>query len=119
MARAKRVALPTTIANEIASLKQRVSWLEAALKPKPARTNPRVNKALADVERKWAEIQARSKAMLEFHEKEREKRLRENPNALRILVEQERKENEFLKSKGLTPSPSFIPKSLRRKAKSL
>ena len=70
----------------------------------------------ADFQRRSAEIDARSKVMREYYDSERKQRLRDNPDALRIALEQERKENEFLKSKGLKPNPSMIPPELRGKA---
>lgn len=117
MARARRSAVPSSFKNDIAALKRRVSWLEAALKPKPKRGKAPVDKVWAHFERRKAEMNARSKALEEYRDREHEKRLRENPMALRIAIESERRENEFMRSKGLSPSPSHIPKSLRRKAK--
>ena len=113
MAAQTKLKVPRTILNDIAALKQRVSWLEAALKPKPSK--PPVDRLWANFERGMAESKARSDAMSEYYKKQREDRWRENPSSLRNANEIERSENEFLKSKGLKPNPSWIPKELRKR----
>ena len=54
--------------------------------------------------------------MSEYYAREREERYRTDPKTLEIALELERKENEFLKSKGIKPGPSIIPKSLHPKS---
>ena len=104
-----------SIERQIKSLQMRVAHLERPLITE--RQRQKNQKFWADFEKRSAEIEARSKVMREYHDAEREQRLVENPNALRIAIEQERKENAFLKSKGLKPNPSKIPPTLRRTAK--
>jgi len=104
-----------SIERQIKSLQIRVARLERPLTTK--RQRQKNEKFWADFKRRSAEIDARSKVMREYYDGEREQRLRENPDALRIAIDQERKENAFLKSKGLKPNPSRIPAALRRKAK--
>ena len=77
------------------------------------------DKLWADFKRESADEQARSEAMREFWEKEREERYRQNPSQLKNAMAQEEKVNAYLKSRGLKPYPSIIPKNLRRKAKRL
>jgi hypothetical protein len=117
MANRRAPAVPKRINDDIAALKRRVSWLEAALKPK--RSKPRGEVKNAQHKRDIAEMEARNKAMREYYEREREQRYRDNPNALRIALDLETRENEYLRGKGIKPGPSHIPASLRRKARSL
>ena len=113
MAAPKKATDLTAISRELASLKQRVKWLEAALKPK--RGKPAVDRSSAGSRRETAEREARHKALSEYYAKCREDRLRRNPWMLKSELESEREANEFLKSRGFKPNPSRIPKSLRRK----
>ena len=55
--------------------------------------------------------------MREYHEQERVARYRENPNLVKIARELERKENEFLRSRGLQPKPSDIPKEFQKRVR--
>ena len=105
----------STVERQIKDLQARVARLERPVRSKRQRLAS--EKLWADYKRRSAEIDARSKAMREYYDKEREQRLRDNPNALRIAVELENKRNAFLESKGLKPDASMIPPALRRKAK--
>ena len=103
-------------ARELVALKQRVKWLEAALKPR--RGKPAVDRPAAGSRREAVESDARNKALSEYYAKCREDHLRNNPRMLKSELESEREVNDFLKSRGFKPNPSRIPKSLRRKARS-
>jgi hypothetical protein len=117
MAASKKATNPTAMSRELASLKQRVKWLEAALKPR--RGKPTVDRSAAASRRETAEREARRKALSDYYAKCHEDRLRRNPWMLKSELESERETNEFLKSRGFKPNPSTIPKSLRRKARNL
>ena len=107
----------STVERQIRDLQTRVARLERPVRSKQQRRAD--EKFWADYQRRSAEIDARNKVMREYYAAEREQRLRDNPDALRIAVDLERKEHEFLESKGLKPNASQIPPTLRRKAKSL
>ncbi len=115
MAKAKSVAIPVTIRRQLASLNHRVSWLEAALKPKKKKAP--ADRVWAGIERRWAQQKTHDDAMREYHQQERIARYRADPNLVKIARELERKENEFLRSKGLTPKPSTIPKEFQRRVR--
>lgn len=115
MAAPKKANNPTGIRRELVSLKQRVSWLEAALKPN--RRKPPVDRSAAGSRHEAAEREARHKALSDFYAKRHEDRLRENPWMLKSELESERETNEFLKSHGFKPNPSSIPKALRTKGR--
>jgi hypothetical protein len=115
MAKTKRAAVPDSVRRQLASLKHRVSWLEAALKPK--KEKPPVDRVSANYLRKSAEQEARDDAMREYREQEKLARYREDPYLLEITRERERKENAFLRARGLKPNPSYIPKELRRRVR--
>src|SRR6188508_1074254 len=114
---AKSSARQSKVERQIKRLQMRVTVLERAFKAKPRRRAN--NQVWEDYERRSAEIDARSNAMREYYDKERQQRLRDDPIALRIAIEQEHKQNAFLESKGMEPNASMIPQALRRKAKSL
>ncbi len=107
----------STVEQQIRDLQKRVARLERPVRSEKQRRAD--EQFWADYQRRSAEIDARSKVMREYYAAEREQRLRDNPNALRIAVDLERKENAFLESKGLKPNASQIPPALRRKAKGL
>lgn len=115
MALTKKATSPTAVSRELASLKQRVKWLEAALKRR--RAKPAVDRAAAGSKRETAEREARHKALSEYYAKCHEDRLRRNPWMLESELKSERETNEFLKSRGFKPNPSSIPKALRRRAR--
>jgi len=106
----------STIELRIKSLQMRLARLERPVRTK--RQQRASEKLWADYQRRSAESDKRSKAMREYWDKEREERLRENPNALRLAVEGDRRINDFLKSKGLKPDVNTVPPVLRRRAKS-
>lgn len=115
MAKAKSVAIPVSIRRQLASLNHRVSWLEAALRPKADK--PPIDFERADRDRKWAEQKAHDDAMREYHEQERIERYRKDPELVKIAFEIERNENAFLRSRGLQPKPSDIPMEFQRRTK--
>jgi hypothetical protein len=115
MAARKGSTVPANIRLDLASLKRRVSWLEAALKLKPGK--PAIDRAAAGSKRESAEREARHKALAEYHRKSHEKNLRDSPFLLNLERECEDEENAFLKSRGFKPNPSRIPTSLRKKAR--
>ena len=115
MAKAKSAAIPESVRRQLASLTHRVSWLEAALKPKK-RTVP-IDRVRAGRDREDAERKTRNDALTEYYEQERIEQFRENPSLFKIARELDRKKNAFLRSKGLKPLPSSIPQALRRKAR--
>jgi hypothetical protein len=117
MTEPKKAISPTAISRELTTLKQRVKWLEAALKPK--RDKPAVDRSAAGSRRETAEREARHKALSEYYAKCHEDILRRNPWMLKSEFQSERETNEFLKSRGFKPNPSTIPKSLRGKARNL
>ena len=107
----------STIERWIKDLQNRVAHLERPVRTK--RQQRADQKFWADYERRSAEADKRSKAMRDYWNKEREERLRANPNQLRIAIEGDRSINEFLKSKGLEQDVNTVPPALRRKAKRL
>jgi hypothetical protein len=112
MAKTKSAAIPESVRRQLASLTHRVSWLEAALKPKKQKAP--VDRFWAGFERRNAERKTRDDAMREYRENEKLQRYREKPHLLTAMRELERKENAFMRSKGLKPNPSYIPKELRK-----
>lgn len=115
MAKVKSAAVPESVRRQLASLTNRVSWLEAALKPKKSK-GP-VDRVWANYLRRSAEEKPRDDAMREYREQERVARYRENPNILKNGIAEERKENAFLRSKGLKPKPTYYPKALLKKVR--
>jgi hypothetical protein len=104
------------IKNELTALKQRVTWLEQALRPKKARAAARQGNV--DLSRQIAEQQARSKAINEFFDQKARQRYREFPHMLEDRRKFDREINEFLEARGLAPIKSDIPKGLGRVKKS-
>jgi len=113
MAKAKRAAIPESVRRQLASLTHRVSWLEAALRPKKRKTP--IDRARAGIDRESAERKTRSDALREFYEQRKIARYREDPNQVKIVLELEQQENAFLRARGLKPNPSDIPKEFRRR----
>jgi hypothetical protein len=93
---------------QLRALKNRVTWLERALKPvkKP------ISADLAHA-RDQAEEKARDEAMREFHQWEQIELYKRHPEWVEIAENRERKMNEFLRSRGLQPEPSSIPTEAR------
>jgi hypothetical protein len=117
MAKAKSAGIPESVRRQLASLTNRVSWLEAALKPDADKTP--VDRERAGLARQRAEQQAHREAMQEYREQERLERYRRDPELVKVAIELRRKENAFLRSKGLKPTPSDIPEEFRRSARDL
>lgn len=115
MAKAKRAAIPESVRRQLASLTHRVSWLEAALRPKKRKTP--IDRARAGTDRELAERKTRNDALREFYDQRRIARYREDPSQVKIVLELEQQENAFLRARGLKPNPSEIPKELRKSAK--
>ncbi len=64
-----------------------------------------------------AEQDARHAALKDYNQRRRVESLRRSPWLLEIEQRLEDERNEFLKSRGLPPDPTDIPKELRRKAR--
>lgn len=88
----------------------RVSFLERALKP------AKKTKGVEELARRRdsAEQDAVHSALKEYYEQERIKRYLENPWLLEVEFESEQKEADFLRSRGLQPRPSRIPKEFQK-----
>lgn len=114
MAKAKRAAIPESVRRQLASLTHRVSWLEAALRPKKRKTP--IDRARAGTDRELAERKTRNDALREFYDQRRIARYRDDPNQLKIVLELEQQENAFLRARGLKPNPSDIPRELRKRS---
>lgn len=106
-----------SVRRELAALKQRVSWLEAALKP--GRGKPALDRKAAGAKRNNAEAEARRKALDEYYARQHEDFLRTSPFGLEIQLKGETEVNDFLKSRGFRPNPSRIPESLWREVRAL
>ena len=97
---------------QIVALKQRVTWLERALRPKPAKAA--LAGQNAGLSRDLAEAEARRKAIDEFLEEKDRQWYLENPQLLKQRRKRDREINAFLRSRGLKPIPSRLPKGLGR-----
>ena len=97
-------------------LKNRVRYLEQALRN--AREKPSQLSIIAN-RRDQAERDARREALKDYYEQERTERLRRSPWMLEIDQQVEDNRNAFLRSRGLKPEPSEIPKELRQRARAL
>ena len=105
---AGRPAVPKKLLHEIRILKNRVRWLERALKPaKQQAVDAGVD---LDRSRQRAEDDARHKAKMEYYRKRSIEHYRRNPNFLRLELESEQRLNDFLKARGFEPEQSRIPK---------
>ena|SRR5690349_5284970 len=113
---AKRVTSAEPIRRQILQLRNRVSFLERALRN--ARREPSQLSAIAK-RRDDAEIDATNKALNEYHERRRIEQYRESSWLLAIEQRLENERNDCLLSKGLKPEPSSIPKEVRRQAQAL
>lgn len=104
-----------SLKKQLLVLKNRVSYLERALRPhraEPSRT------VIAD-RRDKAEGDARRNAIRDYYAHSKIDHYRANPWALANAQEMEDKLNSFLKKRGLAPEPSDIPQELRKEAKAL
>ena len=95
---------------QLRSLKNRVTWLERAIRPAKKPISPDVNRA-----RDQAEEKARHEALMEFYRLRNVAFYKRNPNWLKLEIAQEREKNAFLRSRGLKPEPSSIPAEVRPK----
>lgn len=105
----------TDIKRELLVLKNRVSYLERALR---RAKDKGTRKTLAD-RREQAEADTRRKVLKEFLAHNRAELYRRSPPMLVGTQLFEDKMNAFFRAKGLAPEPSEIPKELRKKAKAL
>jgi len=89
----------------------RVGFLERALKParKVAQASGEMNQRRAD-----AEEEARRKALNDYYDQKTIEFYLRNPRMLALELAAEREKAEFLKSRGLEPEPSRIPKQFHR-----
>ena len=108
---ARRPARSTKIEQQIKALRMRVSFLERALRPAKKASGQLID---LDRERKHAEDDAHYKAMMEYYEKKKVERYLRNPSMLAADLAHEREIADFLRSRGLKPEPSRIPKQFHR-----
>lgn len=87
----------------------RVKFLERALTPakEPIPTSSVRRK------RDEAEADARRAALRDYYQRHEIRYYRRNPNFLEIAVKSEQQQADFMRSRGLKPEPSRIPKELR------
>ena len=104
------------VKRQLLVLKNRVSFLERALQK--ARKKPAALPVMAD-RRDQAEREARREALKDYYRQRNIEHYRDNPIFLEIAQRSEDERNEYLRSRGLEPEPSDIPKELRRQARAL
>lgn len=104
------------ISRQLLALKNRVSFLESALRQ--AGQKPSELAGIAS-RRDDAEKEARHEALKDYYEEERAKRYQRSPWVLQIDQEVEDSRNAFLRSRGFKPEPTGTPKEFRRKARRL
>lgn len=100
----------TSLRHQIRALKNRVTWLERAIKPVKKPISPDLNLA-----RDQAEENTRHEALMQFYRQRNIEFYKRNPNWLKLEIAQEREKNEFLRARGLKPEPSKIPAEVRPK----
>lgn len=103
----------TSISNlhqQLLALKNRVTWLERALKPIKKPISPELNRT-----RDRAEEKARHEALMEYYRKWKIEFYKNNPKFLERDRASEREVNAFLRTRGLKPQPSAIPAEVRQK----
>jgi hypothetical protein len=100
---------------QLLALKNRVSYLERALRPARQKAS---REDLAD-RLDHAKEDARSQALKEYYAQRRLKGLGQNDLLLEIEQVNLDERNAFLRSRGLPPERSQIPKELRKKARRL
>lgn len=98
----------SSLRQQLRELKNRVTWLERAIKPAKKPIPPDVNRT-----RDLAEQEARNEALMEYYRQRNIEFYKRNPTWLRLELDQEREKNEFLRSRGLKPEPSKIPAEVR------
>jgi len=104
-----------SVQKQLIILKRKVRFLERALRPVRRRAS---REEIAD-RRGQAEDDARSQALKEYYAQLRLKRLAQNELSLQIEQVSLDERNAFLRSRGLAPERSQIPKELRRRARKL
>lgn len=102
--------------HELAQVKQRLSWVEKAIRREPVKE--RIRDGNAEVARDLARATASRKAIDEFCEQRRRRRYEEFPDLLQERRKFEKDVNAFLRERGLDPIPTEIPKRLSRSRKS-
>ena len=95
---------------QLRALKNRVTWLERAIKPATKPIFPDVNRTRDEAER-----EARHEALMEYYRKWNIEFYKRNPSWLAREIAEEHERNEFLRSRGLKPEPSRIPAEVRPK----
>jgi hypothetical protein len=100
----------TSVEQQMRALRQRVTYLERALKP--ART--RSAKAELNAKREIAEDQGRRDALKEYYKQAQIENYLKNPWLLEATMRIEKKQADFLKARGFKPEPSSIPEQFRR-----
>jgi hypothetical protein len=98
--------------NEVTALRQRVLWIEKALKPKQAKATLRDGRA--HTARQDAEDDARSRARSEYYEQKTREFYANNPESLKWQRDHERELDAYLRERGFKPEPTRIPKGLPR-----
>lgn len=93
---------------EVSALKQRVRRLENALRRRPVKSV--LSDGTARLSRELEEAEARRKAVNEFFDEKDRKRFLEHPELLAQRRKQDREINAFLRSRGVKPLPSRLPK---------
>lgn len=99
-----------SLQRQLRTLKNRVTWLERALKPVKRPLSPDLNRA-----RDRAEEHARHEAIKEYYRKWKIEFYQRHPKFLDQDLASEREVNAFLRSRGFKPEPSAIPPEARRK----
>jgi flagellar biosynthesis/type III secretory pathway chaperone len=110
MAASKQSSVPKSLLRDVAVLKQRVAWLEKALKPQtPGR---HTGDWSAQFKRTMAESNARWEALKEYWNRDRDENYRKNPDLLTGARKREKEMNAFLKERGFAPLRSQLRKRL-------
>src|SRR5690349_6859493 len=112
---ARSTASLASLKRQLLVLKNRVGYLERALRP----TRKKPSRIELSERRDQAEKDDRHQALKEYHAQARIRGLTENQLVLQIEQVNEDERNAFLRSRGLAPEPSKIPKELRKKARKL
>ena len=97
---------------QLRSLKNRVTWLERAIRPAKKPVSPEMNRA-----RDRAEEQARHAAIMEYYRKWKIEFYKSHPDWLKQDKAREDEVNAFLRSRGFKPEPSAIPAEARQKTR--
>ena len=94
----------SSLRQQVRALKNRVTWLERALKPAKKPISPDVN-----IARDHAEQSARDEALMEYYREWNIAFYKRHPDWLERERAEERNRNAFLRSRGIEPEPSRIP----------